>query len=71
MQKRGDKPYPVGTVIRLKKNNLFAMVREQMCLTDGAFYYYLIEIEDREGLYAHFPYNNDDEVECYPEVDKQ
>jgi hypothetical protein len=46
--------------------NEFAIIREHMCLTDGQFYYYLIEKEDKPGLYALFEANTPYELECLP-----
>jgi hypothetical protein len=45
--------FPVGTVIRIKRTNEFAIIRQQNFLKDRkGFLHYLVEIEDKQGLYC-------------------
>jgi len=58
--------FPVDTVVRLRKTNQFALIKEQVFLMNHAdgFLHYMIEIEGRPGLYAG--YDDDFELECLP-----
>jgi hypothetical protein len=47
--------YPVGTVIRIKSTNEFAIIRMHTCQhACKGFLNYLVEIEDKRGLYCAF-----------------
>ena len=55
--------YSKETVVRLKKTQQFALIKERFFMKHGCgFLHYLAEIEDRTGLYAI--YHQDIELEC-------
>ena len=57
--------YPVGTVIRIKRSNEFAIIRTHTFQHLGkGFLNYLIEVECKEGLYC--AYHDDIELEHLP-----
>jgi hypothetical protein len=57
--------YRIDTVIRIKKTNQFAIIRQHGFVKDGKrFLHYLGEIEGKEGLYAL--YHDDIELEALP-----
>jgi hypothetical protein len=65
MPMNDNEVYPVDTVIRIRKTNEFAKVRQHMFLKDGKYFLnYLVEIERKKGLYCAFHYNVD--LECLP-----
>ena len=52
--------YPVGTVIRIKRTNEFAIIRTHTFQHLGkGFLNYLVEIEDKQGLYCAFHHDID------------
>lgn len=59
---RDEDVYPPGSIVRLKKTNEFARIKDVVYLKDGKnFLHYHGEIEGREGLYAL--YHNEIELE--------
>jgi hypothetical protein len=62
MHPKDNEVYPIGTVVRIKKTGVFAIIRKHGFLKDGKnFLHYLGEIEGKEGLFAL--YHDDIEVE--------
>jgi hypothetical protein len=59
-------PYPVDTVVRIKRTGQFALITDVFFLKDKRdFLHYLGKIEGRgEGEYAL--YKKDIEIECLP-----
>lgn len=59
-------PYPLETVVRIKKTGQFAIIKDVVFLKDGkSFLYYRGIIEGKpEGLYAIF--HEDIELEVLP-----
>jgi len=57
-------PYPVDTIVRLKRTSEFAIIRNQTFLQGHYFLNYLVEIEGKKGLYCAFHY--DIELEHLP-----
>lgn len=60
--------YEVGTVVRIKEDNQFAIIRQRVSMYEDpnnlGFLHYMIGIEGRNGLYAG--YDDDFELECLP-----
>lgn len=57
--------FPVGCVIKIKRTNEFAIIRKKTFQKDGkGFLNYLVEIEDKQGLYCAF--HNDIDLEHLP-----
>jgi len=57
---------PIGSVVRIKKTNEFALVigKNQLMNNPESFLNYYLEIEDRQGVWAG--YDADIELECLP-----
>jgi hypothetical protein len=68
MHPKDNEVYPIGTVVRIKKTGVFAIIRKHGFLKDGKnFLHYLREVEEKEGLFAL--YHDDIEVESLPSIE--
>jgi hypothetical protein len=57
--------FPIGSVIRIKRTNESAIIRRKTFQKDGkGFLNYLVEIENKRGLYCAF--NDDIDLEHLP-----
>ena len=57
--------YPIDTVVRIKKTNLFAIVRQHTYLKHAKYFLnYLCEVKGKKGLYCVI--HDDVELECLP-----
>ena len=52
--------YPIESVVRLKRTNEFAIIKKYTFQNGGkGFLNYLVQVEDRQGLYCWFHYDID------------
>lgn len=66
---KDEEVYPEGSVVRIKKTGVFAIIKDHIYLSEGRnFLNYLAEIEGRTGLFAL--YHEDVELEHLPDPPK-